>query len=169
MKRVLVIGCPGAGKTTFAKQLAAKTGLPLIHLDFYYHDKSKNYYAQENKETWFAHVRQLMKPDEWIMDGNYSSTFPERFEKADTIIFFDFPLHLRLYGIFKRRWQFRKKVRDDMPEGWCEAITWEFFKFVWNFENYRPRITNVLNQRTSKKVIVFKTRAQAQRYLDKIK
>jgi adenylate kinase family enzyme len=163
MKKVLVIGCPGAGKTTFARQLASKTGLPLIHLDYYYHDRNYDYY--NDKAAWRLRVLSLMKADEWIMDGNYSTTFPERFEKADTIIFFDYPLRLRMYGIFKRWRQYRNKKRDDMPDGWNETISWEFFKFVWNFEAYRPRITNVINKKTSKKIITFKNRGQTREYL----
>lgn len=164
-----MIGCPGAGKTTFACQLAQKTGLPLIHLDYYYHDKPKDYYSEKNKAAWRDQVLKLTKPDRWIIDGNYSTTFPERFEAADTIIFFDFPLRLRLYGIFRRRLQFRKKKRYDMPEGWQEKITWEFFKFVWNFEAYRPKITNVLDSNSKKKVITFKKRSDVRRYLESLK
>ena len=169
MKKALVIGSPGAGKTTFARRLAQKTGLPLIHLDYYYHDKSKDYYSEKNKPAWYAEVRQLMKRKSWIMDGNYSTTFPERFEEADTIFFFDFPLRLRLYGIFRRRLQFHKKQRYDMPDDWQEKITWEFFKFVWNFESYRPKITSVINQKNGKKIITFKTRTDAQNYLNSLK
>ena len=168
MKRVLVIGCPGAGKTTFAKQLADKTGLPLIHLDYYYHDKSKDYYSQINKPAWFAKVRELTNKPAWIIDGNYSSTFPERFEAADTIFYFDVPLGTRLHGVLIRRWRYRNKKRSDMPADWQETISWEFMKFVWRFEKYRPRIENVLNKETSKKVIKFKSRAAAQKYLDNI-
>jgi adenylate kinase family enzyme len=168
MKRVLVIGCPGAGKTTFAIELAKLTGLPLIHLDYYYHDKTKDYYNERNKPAWLAKVRDLMEGDKWIMDGNYSSTFAERFKKADTIIFFDFPRRTRILGIFKRRLQYRNKARQDMPLDWDERIRWDFFKFVWNFEQYRPRIINVIDSDSSKKLLVFKNRADANLYLGKL-
>lgn len=165
MKRVLIIGCPGAGKTTFSKKLAQKTGLPLIHLDFYYHDKNFDY--ETNRPAWHKRVLELIKGKEWIIDGNYSSTFPERFEMADTIIWFDFPRHLRLAGILKRRWEFMgAKKRTDMPDTWRENINWEFFKFVWSFENYRPKIMDVINQKASKKIIIFKKRRDAQNFLD---
>lgn len=168
MKKVLVIGCPGAGKTVFSKKLAAKTGLPLIHLDFYYHDKSKNYYEEKNKPAWFAQVRKLTKGKEWIIDGNYSSTFPERFEAADTIYYFDVPLRTRLWGVFARRWYYRNKMRSDMPVDWREKIDWEFLKFVWRFEKYRPKIENVLDQETSKKVVRFRSRREADMYLENL-
>lgn len=169
MKRVLVIGCPGAGKTTFAKKLAEITQLPLIHLDVYYNDKKLGY--ENDKIAWRKKVFELMKPGKWIMDGNYSSSFPERFEKADTIFFFDFPRRLRLRGILMRRIEYhnQRKKRDDMPGDWREKITWEFFWYVWSFEKYKPKITSVLNKETRKKVIIFKNRRDAQNYLDSLK
>ncbi len=83
MKRVTILGSPGTGKTTFAKQLAAKTGLPLIHLDLLYHDKTKDYYSDE--AAWQKTVKKLLQQDSWIMDGNYNSTLAERVGKADTV------------------------------------------------------------------------------------
>src|ERR1035438_9231421 len=154
MKRVLIIGSPGSGKTTFAAGLAKKTGLPLIHLDYYYHDRTKDYYNEKNKPAWRAQVMGLLKPESWICDGNYSSTFPQRFKLADTIIYFDFPLYLRMYGIFKRRLEFRNKKRKDMPNDWRETADWEFVKFVWNFrKKYNHKITDIIDNDTSKKVI----------------
>lgn len=168
MKKVLVVGCPGVGKTTFARKLAKKTGLPLIHLDFYYHDKNFDY--ENDKIAWRKKVLQLCRRNEWVIDGNYSSTFQERFKMADTILFFDFPLHKRLYGIFKRRWEYRNKKREDMPDTWRENINWEFIKFVITFHKYtRHKIKAVLNQKTNKKVIVFKNRRDAQKYLEHLK
>ncbi len=166
MKRVLVVGSPGAGKTLFAKRLAKKTGLPLVHLDTYYHDKTKDYYSEQNKPAWRAKVMELIKPNTWIIDGNYSSTFPDRFERADTIFFLDYPLHTRLRGVFNRRLEYRNRKREDMPEDWQEKIDWSFLEFVWNFKkNYRHKITDVLKTQSSKKIVIFKKRSEATKYL----
>lgn len=100
MKRVAVIGSPGTGKSTFAKQLAAQTGLPLIHLDYHYHDKKRGY--PTNKEAWVAKTRELAQPDAWIIDGNFASTLVERLQMADTIFYFDMPTSLAISGIVKR-------------------------------------------------------------------
>ena len=170
MKKVLVIGCPGGGKTEFSKKLAKKTGLQLIHLDYYYHDKSKDYYSEANKKAWYAHVRRLMQGKSWIMDGNYSSTFPERFNAADTIFFFDLPLHSRIWGIYARRWRYRNKKRTDMPSDWQEKINGDFLWYVIKFRIfYKHKITDVLDHNTSKKVVTFKTRRAAEKYLDNLK
>lgn len=160
-----MIGCPGAGKTTFSHKLAAKTGLPLIHLDYYYHDNRFNYYS--DKVAWRKRVLGLIKSDQWIIDGNYSSTFAERFKKADTIIYFDFPLSLRLYGVFMRRLKYRNKKRADMPSNWNEKIDFEFLKFVIRFRrDYRHKIADVINSQNAKKIVTFKSREDARRYLE---
>ena len=156
MKRVLVVGSPGSGKTTFARRLAEKTGLPLIHLAYYYHQKKFNYY--ENKEAWRKRVVSLTKGDAWIIDGNYSSTFAERFVVADTVVFFDLPRRVVMYRLFKRRLQYVRKRRSDMPEDWREKIDWELLLFVWRFNrDKRYKITDAIAANPEKRVIVFRT------------
>jgi adenylate kinase family enzyme len=165
MMRVVIVGCPGAGKTVFARKLVVKTGLPLVHLDYYYHDKSKNY--ETDKTAWTKKVESLVAKDRWIMDGNYSSGFPIRFKRADIVIFFDYPRRLVLYRMFKRRLIYQFKRRTDMPAGWREKIPWKFLKFVWNFnKNYRHRITDILYSDDQKNTVVFRSPADADQYLN---
>lgn len=75
MRRVLVIGCGGAGKSTLARQLGEATGLPVIHLDAHYWRPG---WVETPKETWRAAVDELIAADAWIMDGNYSGTHPSQ-------------------------------------------------------------------------------------------
>lgn len=164
MKRVLVVGCPASGKTTFARHLAEKTGLPLIHLDYYYHQKKYNYH--DDKEAWRKRVLSLVESDEWIIDGNYGSTFPERFEKADTVVFFDLPRRVVMYRLFKRRLQYVRRTRKDMPSDWREKIDWEFLRFVWRFNrDRRHKITDAIDANLGKQVVVFRTSREAAEYL----
>jgi adenylate kinase family enzyme len=166
MKRVLVIGSPGTGKTTFAKKLAEKTGLPLVHLDLHYHDKSKDYYNEINKEAWQDKVAELIKHDTWIIDGNYNSTLVERLTRADTIIFFDFPRHKAFEGVLNRRVKLRNKKRSDMPDDWKERLDWGFLRYIWKFNKVkRPMILEKILANKNKEVVIFKTRADAERYL----
>ena len=88
MKRVAVIGPPGAGKTTFARRLADKTGLPLIHLDAHFWNPG---WVPTPREEWRARHAELLSPDEWIIDGVYPGTLEERVAAADTVIFLDVP------------------------------------------------------------------------------
>lgn len=164
MKRIAIVGCPGSGKTTFARQLAQKTGLPILHLDFYYHDSEQDYYS--NKEEWFARVRGLIKQDLWIMDGNYGSTMLERFKRADTVIFFDVSIWTSIHGVVKRRIQYRHKQRKDMPSDWKEKANWEFMKYVWNFrKENRAKILSLLEQSAGADIVVFQSRREANEYL----
>ncbi len=165
MKRIAVVGCPGAGKTTFVRKLAEKTKLPVVHLDYYYHQKKYDFY--NNSDAWIKKVNELIQRDMWIMDGNYKSTFDSRFKRADTIIFFDFPRRTSLYGALKRRMQYRKKFREDMPSDWKEKADLTFLKYVWSFnKNSRHKVTEALEKNKDKTMVVFKNRKQVKKYLD---
>lgn len=167
MKRVAVVGCAGVGKTTFSRQLAKKAGLPLVHLDYYFHDKNQDYL--NDREAWIKRVEKLITEQEWIIDGNYRSTFELRFSHADTIIFLDYARWRALLGAYKRRIQFRNKLREDMPDGWQEKIDWQFFKFIWGFnEHYRPDIISAIEQGTARSVITFRKPSEAAEYLESL-
>lgn len=167
MKRVAIVGCPGSGKTTFTRKLAEKTKLPTIHLDYYYHQKMYDY--PNNSEAWKGRVKELIAKDAWIMDGNYNSTINERFRRADTIIFFDYPRRKSLYGVLKRRIQYRNKLREEMPSDWKETASFEFLVFVWNFRRDKRGTTiKALEDNKNKEVFIFTNQKQAQEYLDRI-
>lgn len=134
MKRVLVIGSSGAGKSTFAKRLHDLTGLKLIHLDRFYH---KPNWGQPTEEEWLGIVKELIKEDEWIIDGNFGGTMEIRMKRCDTVVWLDLPRTVCTYRILKRTVKFWNKSRPDMAEGCRERFDWEFLKYVWNF----PRVT----------------------------
>ena len=168
MKRVAVLGCPGSGKTTFARKLAAKTGLPLIHLDFYYHQTEHDYL--HNETAWTAKAKQLISQDSWIMDGNYRSTIDLRLKRADTIIFFDFPRRKSLHGVIKRRIQYRNKRREEMPSDWQEKANLKFLLFVWRFrKNNRVKTLKAIEASSGKNIIMFTNRKQVNKYLSAVK
>ena len=83
-KKILVIGCPGSGKSTLSRRLKSKLSLPLIHLDKYYH---KPNWKEPNQSEWNKTLLNLMQHKSWIMDGNYAESFDIRFSKSDTIIY----------------------------------------------------------------------------------
>jgi adenylate kinase family enzyme len=130
MKRVLIIGSCGAGKSTFAKRLHHRTGLKLIHLDRFYHQPN---WGKPLDEEWYGIVKEFIKEDEWIMDGNYGGTMELRMKRADTVIWLDLPRILCTYRILKRTLQYRNKSRPDMAAGCRERFDREFTKYVWNF------------------------------------
>jgi len=166
MKRILIIGSPGTGKTTFATQLAEKTKLPLIHLDLYYHDKSKDYYNEINKEAWYAKVDELISKDKWIIDGNYNSTLEARVRRADTIIFFDFSRRAAFNGVLQRRVKPHNKKRHDMPSDWREHIDFGFLRYIWKYnKDKRPKVRETIFAPKDKTVVVFRNRKDANNFL----
>jgi len=164
MKRVAVIGSPGAGKTIFSRKLAEKTSLPLVHLDIYYNDEKLGF--KEDRAAWEKLVSELVAKPEWIMDGNYGSTFPLRFERADTIIFLDYKRWRALMGVYKRRLQYHSKLRPDMPEGWREKTDRNFMRYVWNFnKKSRSIIFAAAEPDHHQKMIIFRKPKDAENYL----
>lgn len=164
MQRVAIIGPPGTGKSTFARKLAKKTGLPLTHLDFYYHDKKHDYY--NDKESWRAKATQFAETETWIIDGNFSKTLAHRFERADTIFYFNMPTHTAIIGIVNRWIAGRHTKRLDMPNDWQEIPTWEFFWYVLRFRHkYAKDTRQLLSATNNKTIITFRNHKQADAYL----
>ncbi len=146
MKRILVIGSGGAGKTTFARLLSKKFGFPLIHLDAHFWNPG---WTKTPTEEWNQIVHELCSKPEWVMDGNFASSIDLRLKRADTVIFLDFGRVLCTYSALKRLILNWGRVRNDMGEGCKERFDLEFLKWVWNFPiNSRPRITSALARYT---------------------
>lgn len=159
MKKVLVIGCPGSGKSTFSRKLSAKTGIPLFYLDMIFHRVDRTICSEEEFDQ---QLNQILEKDEWIMDGNYGRTLSIRLERCDTVFWLDYPLTLCLEGIENRR----GKPREDMP--WIETEPdEEFIEFVKNFKsNNEPEMKRLLDQAQGKDIHIFTSREMAADYLE---
>jgi len=164
MKRIAVIGSPGAGKTTFSKKLESKLQIPLYHLDYFYHDSNFSYAA--DTPAWREKVAELTNRPTWIIDGNYKSTFDIRFPKADTIIYLDYPRSVTLMRAIKRRIQLHGKLRDDMPSNWREKFPLELLKFIWTYNKIeRPKVYTLLQKYQAKNIVILRSPKRADRYL----
>ena len=130
MRRVLVIGSPGAGKSTLSHALALKTGLPLHHLDRMFWLAG---WIERDRDEGRAELEQVLAHDRWIIDGNYGSTLPLRVERADTVVWLDYPTALCLGRALRRWWEFRGTNRPDMTEGCPERLDAEFLLYILNF------------------------------------
>lgn len=161
MKRIMIIGCPGSGKSTFARALAAKTGLPLYYLDMMYWNPDR---TTKTKEEFRAALRETVALPEWIIDGNYGSTLEIRMEACDTVIFLDYPVEVCIAGVEERR----GKPRPDMP--WVETEPdLEFIEFIKKYnEESRPKVIELLEKYKEKNIIIFKSRAEADEYLRRL-
>ena len=138
MQRVLVIGISGAGKSTFSRALANTTGLPLIHLDKEFWQPGC---VQTPRPEWRAKVGELAARERWIMDGNYDSSLDLRLPRADTVLWFDYPMLRCLRRAMWRAVTTYGRVRPDMAEGCPERIDLEFLRYIWTFNaKQRPRV-----------------------------
>ena len=162
MKKVIVIGCPGSGKSTFSKALHKITNIPLFHLDMIFWNADK---TTVEKPVFLDRLFKIIQSDEWIIDGNYGSTMELRMQACDTVIFLDYPLDVCLNGIKERK----GKPRSDLP--WIEPDEddVEFLEFIKNYNSQsRPKVMELLDRFSHKDVIIFSNRTQAEDFLFEI-
>ena len=159
MKKVIVIGCPGSGKSTVSRTLHNKTGIPLYHLDMMYWNTDK---TTVEKSVFLERLSAVLEKDEWIIDGNYGSTMELRMVACDTVIFLDYPLEICLDSIKERS----GKPRSDMP--WIETEEdAEFIEFIKNYEEQqKPKVLELLKKHSDKNIIIFKSREEADAFLN---
>ena len=159
MLKVIIIGSPGAGKSTFARKLRDVTGLPLYYLDMLWHKPDR---TTISRESFYLQLNEILKKDYWIIDGNYQRTLEPRLKACDTVFLLDFPLEVCLLGAQTRI----GTKREDLP--WIETeVDEEFQQSIIDFPKTQlPEIYDLLRKyQSSRKVIVLQSRAEADDYL----
>ena len=164
MKKVLVIGPGGAGKSTFATRLGELLKLEVIHLDQIYWRAG---WIETPKDEWRKTVAELLNRDSWIIDGNYSGTLRDRIEASDTVIFLDLPRRVCLWRVLRRAVVYRNKQRPDMAEGCAERFNLEFVIWVWNYaRRTRPKVVDLLQSKAAtKKIVWLRSRSGVEKFL----
>ena len=155
-KKIMIIGSPGSGKSTFARKLRDKSGLPLFYLDMIKHKPDR---TEILRGEFNIKLAEIIKMPEWIIDGNYQRTLEVRMEKADTIILFDLPTEVCLDGAKARI----GTKREDLP--WIETeetFEGEFKQWIEDFsEKQLPEIYSLLEKYRDKEIVVFRSREDA--------
>lgn len=159
MKKTIVIGCPGSGKTTFAEKLRDKTGVPLIHLDAIWHKPDRTHISREEFDE---RLSEILASDSWIIDGNYSRTVERRISACDTVFLFDLPTEVCLSGAVARL----GKKRCDMP--WIDTELDP--KFRQEIKEFRiknlPIIYELIEKyKEGKTIVIFKSREEADAFI----
>lgn len=164
MKRVLVIGNNGSGKSVFAVKLGEKTKLPVIHLDAYFHLPG---WKKRPNDEWLTLVDGFLKQEKWIIDGLYRKTLIKRIDAADTIIFLDIPKYKAFYRMINRRFKYRKSKRPDMPDFLNEQIS--FILIRKNLMFNKKVIYKILEKyKDSKKIIILKNSKEIDQFIRRV-
>jgi adenylate kinase family enzyme len=158
MKKIIVLGCSGSGKSTFAIKFHEKLGLPLYHLDNIWWKDDRTHISREEFDE---KLDGLTKLDSWIIDGDYSRTYEKRIVACDTIFFLDYSEDVCMDGIAGRVGQ----KRPDMP--WTEdELDPELIELVRNYgKENRPKLLELFARYPEKTVIAFKTRDEAEKWI----
>ena len=167
MQRVMIIGQPGSGKSTLARAMGAATGLPVFHMDQIHWQSGWIERSQEEKLR-LAHA--VHSHDRWIFEGGHSRSWHERLARADTLIWLDFGISLRLWRVFKRTIRDYGRNRPDLPEGCPEQISPEFYRWIWDTRHSgRAKMRDLFETAPQDKTRVHLTsRAQVDRYVSQL-
>lgn len=165
MERVLVIGSPGAGKSTLAAEIARIADLPLIHLDQLHWSAG---WVEADKDEFEAKVREAIAGPRWVIDGNYGGTLPLRLTRADTVIDLDLPRWQCVLGIVRRAISHRGRTRSDMAPGCPERLDWEFVAYTFHFPSGGRRRLEETMRGFNGRRIKLRSRREVQAYLDRL-
>ncbi len=137
MQRILILGSPGTGKSTLSRELSHVLGLPLYHLDQLFFEA--NWVI--NEPVFRQKLHDVLHEDQWIIDGNYTSTLSDRLTRADAVIYLDYPTPLALSGIITRYFRYRQTTRPDMAPGCTEQLKFSFLWYVLTFKRKKRKQT----------------------------
>ena len=161
MKKIIVIGPSGAGKSEFSRKLNRLLNVPLYHLDNIFWNKDKTHITRDEFDI---RLNEILKNDEWIIDGDYSRTYDIRIQNADTIFFLNYDLKTCLNGVESRI----GTKREDIP--WVEEEFDPSFKeWIINwFNDTLPKVKFLLEKYKNKNIVIFKNRNEANDYLKEL-
>ena len=169
MKRVMIVGGPGSGKSTLARILGPRLGLPVFHMDQIHYEGT---WVPRERTRKIAMARAIEAKGAWIFEGNMSATNSSRLARADTLIWLDLPVGLRLWRVTKRLFRYLGKARPDLPPGCRERLhpeTLRFYHFIWQTRHdSRAKIAKLLAEADEGlKVAHLRSPPEVQAWLDK--
>lgn len=139
-QRIMIIGRPGSGKSTFSIKLQAILNIPLFHLDKYFFEQN---WVQRNYQDFLNQQQYFVDKPQWIIDGNSTKSFELRYSQADLCLYFNFPRYLCYYRTVKRLFHKHPAI-DDRAHGCEETIRWSLLQYMWGFEKRVQPILSAL-------------------------
>jgi adenylate kinase family enzyme len=165
MKRILLIGCAGAGKSVLAAKIAARLSLPCIHLDRVFW---KAGWVEPDRNDFDRRLLKILKTKKWVMDGNYGRTQELRQRYADTVILLDFSRWICLWRVLGRIVKDYGRSRPDLADGCYEQFDWKFLQWIWNYPRQsRPEIVEKIKHlKKNQKAVILRHPKEAERFLN---
>jgi adenylate kinase family enzyme len=164
MKRVLLIGSGGAGKSTLARKISEKLGLPCVHLDRLFW---KAGWVESDRAEFRQKQLKFLKGKAWVIDGNYGGTQELRLKYADTVLFLGLSRWICLWRVLKRYASFRGRHRPDMTPGCLERLNLVYLSWVWNYPQHGGRVAleRLSKLKKSTRVVILRNPREVRSYL----
>lgn len=143
LEKIMIIGRPGSGKSTFSIQLKKILNLPLFHLDKYFFEEN---WKERNYQDFLSIQQEMVNSARWVIDGNSTKSYEMRFAQADVCLYFNFPRWLCYWRVLKRLFHKHSEI-NDRALGCHETVRWSLLSYMWNFEG---RVKPILNHLKSK-------------------
>jgi adenylate kinase family enzyme len=162
MKRISIVGISGSGKSTLANSLGKKLNLPVFHLDKYYWTLGWKV-RYEVKADFNDMAKKLTEGDSWVIDGNYRGSMDVRFDRADTLVYLDFPKWKCIFRVIKRA--LNRKQPFDKEGGLKDRTDWSLIKWIFNYPKHET-LERVLRYKDTKNVYILKNDKDVANFLN---
>ena len=164
--KIAIVGYSGSGKSTTARKIGEKYGIPVLFLDSVYH--MAGWQERPNEECIQIVSDFMAKNHSWVIDGNYKSILQaERFEQADRILFFNIDRFTCFRQAFGRYLKYRGKSRPDMARGCNEKFDLEFARWILKDGRTSQKVQEYNNmcQKYAQKVVVISNQKELEKFL----